>query len=452
MSILSEKIPVIFISRTHLRAVSVALEEESIVTAIADVEWTTDTLSRILSDLHEKIGDDIRVVVGEDLAYVARFSQKVGVKSDRLGVQRLAAGLIPENLNETAWDFKDIDSVSGDASEKDVQVAVVSKFFSQTIAPVFAGAGFTVNALETESCALARSISDRIDPTLVLHTEYGSNLSVAVDHGTVAATELYDEPLSPDHIETLAASIRKNSFLPISSVIISAKSAEALPDMKAALEAKGFSVQVLPLDPVIGIARKSDISGDDEAILNVNIVPQETRALGFFQNKKHTIIAALLLFLLTIFSVFALLYFDHSSSSTNVSQEIPLPETDTNETNDAVTVAPEEPADTSSNPPADAVSSEPYHLRILNGSGRKGEAARMKGALRNPEQFVIGIGNADADDYEKTVVRSKPSVPQDLILEISTSLSDSYALEENETLDEGEEDDIIIIVGLQKNE
>lgn len=88
-----------------------------------------------------------------------------------------------------------------------------------------------------------------------------------------------------------------------------------------------------------------------------------------------------------------------------------------------------------------------YDLKILNGSGKPGEAAKLENNLKAQGFSVLDIGNADRSDYKKTVVKYKEKVSSDFLKILATYLSSLFELDEPEKLADKEETDIVVIVG-----
>jgi len=88
-----------------------------------------------------------------------------------------------------------------------------------------------------------------------------------------------------------------------------------------------------------------------------------------------------------------------------------------------------------------------YKIKVLNGSGIGGAAAKGK-AILETEKFVIEeIGNAETSDYEKTVIKAKKEVPSAFLSTLKSVLEEIYLLDVNEKLEDSEEVDVVIIIG-----
>ena len=91
-----------------------------------------------------------------------------------------------------------------------------------------------------------------------------------------------------------------------------------------------------------------------------------------------------------------------------------------------------------------------YKIQVLNGSGIAGEAAKLKDLLEQEGFSVESTGNADKNDYEKTVVRANKEVPPNVINKLKEFLKKNYLVSEEEQLADTEEIGILIIIGSEK--
>lgn len=91
-----------------------------------------------------------------------------------------------------------------------------------------------------------------------------------------------------------------------------------------------------------------------------------------------------------------------------------------------------------------------YKIQVLNGSGVKGEASKVKDILEK-EQFVVqDIDNADSPNYEKTIVRAKKDVQKEYLDTLKKLLGKTYILDLEEDLEESASVDVIVIIGSSK--
>jgi len=91
-----------------------------------------------------------------------------------------------------------------------------------------------------------------------------------------------------------------------------------------------------------------------------------------------------------------------------------------------------------------------YKVQVLNGSGIRGEAAKVKELLEAEEFLIEEIGNADKLTYEGTIIKAKKEVPSEFLDRLKIVLEESYILDASEELEDSEEMDVVIIIGSSK--
>ena len=100
--------------------------------------------------------------------------------------------------------------------------------------------------------------------------------------------------------------------------------------------------------------------------------------------------------------------------------------------------------------PEEKVDLTTLNVSVLNGSGKAGEAGKVKNLLVEGgfSEDKITSGNADSYDYDETSVSVKGGLSTKVMDAVKTSLSDVYALTASEDeLEESSSYDIVIIVG-----
>jgi cytoskeletal protein RodZ len=91
---------------------------------------------------------------------------------------------------------------------------------------------------------------------------------------------------------------------------------------------------------------------------------------------------------------------------------------------------------------------EDLNIKILNGSGKIGEAAKVSDLLGEDGFIVKSTANADRYDYQKTLVEAKPSISQEVLTKIEKLLTNTgYTVETKSDLSDSGEFDLVITVG-----
>ncbi len=88
-----------------------------------------------------------------------------------------------------------------------------------------------------------------------------------------------------------------------------------------------------------------------------------------------------------------------------------------------------------------------YTIRILNGSGIKGEAAKLKAGLVAAGFKVDTLGNADTSDHVKTQVAAKEGVSTEYIKKLEEELGKSYTLDKVSKLSKTSVEDVAVTIG-----
>lgn len=99
--------------------------------------------------------------------------------------------------------------------------------------------------------------------------------------------------------------------------------------------------------------------------------------------------------------------------------------------------------------PAPVAKVSDYTVRVLNGSGIRGEAAKAKAALE-ADGFTVGtVGNADRSDVTKTQIVYKKTVSKEAVAKLKTVLGKTYALDKETELPSSasQTTDILITIG-----
>lgn len=91
-----------------------------------------------------------------------------------------------------------------------------------------------------------------------------------------------------------------------------------------------------------------------------------------------------------------------------------------------------------------------YAIKILNGGGVSGEAARQKDSLEAKGFTISTVGNADNSDYTETIIQAKEKVDKDFIAKLKSVLEDTFIVGEIEALSEDASTPIVVILGTKK--
>ncbi len=87
-----------------------------------------------------------------------------------------------------------------------------------------------------------------------------------------------------------------------------------------------------------------------------------------------------------------------------------------------------------------------YKIKILNGSGIKGEAGKVQTLVEAAGFSVLSAGNATTYDYTKTQITIKTGIDPDFISSLVETLKKDYQLEDTKTVS-SQTNDVTVIVG-----
>ncbi len=89
-----------------------------------------------------------------------------------------------------------------------------------------------------------------------------------------------------------------------------------------------------------------------------------------------------------------------------------------------------------------------FKVKVLNGSGKIGEAGKVEKLLSDAGFAVKETGNAESFDFEETEISSrKNNVPRSVVSKLKETLEKTYEVKIGEELAETSDYDILVIVG-----
>lgn len=420
---------IVYITKNKLSVVSVYLSAIAKVKILEEYDWTKETLIKVLTNVKKKYSAHIRILLGEELCYVcSTHIVSSNRKTERELVREKAQQLIPEDLQQTIWDFKEIGLTIKDKSltEKTIQVVAVVGIFYQNLRQVITEIGLTVEAIEPVSYSIARLTEKEKTPQLILHLNQTS-LLVACYHGLVVTTQTIEGLPTAEKINQYVQFVNEKFNFKIETIIA--------PDK---FKVDGVNLIIRNLNPFVGLAMKTDIHGDDEKVLNLEIkhlsLRPKTPIIGKKPptNKHWFWLAVVLIFIgLIIFIIKTPISKKfYNSRSTITPTPINIIKKKTNTTSSS------------------SLELSSYKITLLNGSGKRGEAAKLKDTLEEKGFQIISTDNADRSDYQTTIVKNHFTVQTEFQQALDKVLKTIYTEIETETFSATEEADVVIIIGL----
>lgn len=198
-------------------------------------------------------------------------------------------------------------------------------------------------------------------------------------------------------------------------------------------------------DARLGIALQESVGSTMDTTVNapresINIPPQNLEP-----QKKSKLWIILVVIIIIFAAVGGALYYFRTKAVKEITKE-EKPSTSTSQPSPTQSPIPSKfpTASESSSLKADL---SKYKIQVLNGSGIKGEASKVKDFLEEEKFVVKDIDNADTSNYEKTVIKAKKDVPKEYLDELKSVLGKTYVLDTEEELRESASVDVIIIIG-----
>jgi len=223
---------------------------------IANVDWTPDTMPDILLRFKKDIKNPVRILLSEDFVYTVNVTMPSGSYL-RDEVKKRAQELIPEDLDQTIWDFKEM------GSPTTVQVIAVAKTLLETLRRAVAKVELQIEAIEPLSFALAR-FAQAQDPVVYVYRDDGEVTVTLAQKGVVIATERLGN-IDLNTLNQFLAFAQRFSAPPKNVIFCGNTSGIDL----TSLANENFKAQVLNISPIISLAYKEDIKGKDEQVLNL---------------------------------------------------------------------------------------------------------------------------------------------------------------------------------------
>jgi hypothetical protein len=218
-------------------------------------DWTEKSLPTVLGDIAARGPQKIRVVFGEEFSYVLalKFSDK-----SREKMFPEAQDNIPDVLSNN-WDFQkenDPDFPS--------QVAAIQQHLFDFFISKLKEANFQIEAIEPQSVALARLLPK--SGVFLFAVKYEKVLFGAVRNGVVTATFVASDDDAIVAFENFLSYVKKKCKEVPKKVFVSSN----INKKTDVFSRNNLSAEIYNLDPLMGIALKKDIKGEDWKVLNID--------------------------------------------------------------------------------------------------------------------------------------------------------------------------------------
>lgn len=295
---------ILFITKSKVKITKVTLGKFK-ETIIGEFDWTQETLSNSLSKFRKIIGNSARLVLSEDFVYVALLSFPYGTILNKDIIKQKAQELIPENLNETVWDYREIPSVSS-AQSKKIQVAAVVKKLFENLSWLILKSGLHVQQIEPLSFSFSRFAKNQEKSILFIYI-YGEVFLTLVQKDAILATERLELPLNKDKLNKFIAFTKQELAVSPEKIIFCGNTGDL---NLIEYEIESIKTEIQDLSPTMSLAYKKPIKGAHEKELNIELMNNYKTHKSFNNPQKSPnlfIVGIIIGVIIIIFEIF--LYF-----------------------------------------------------------------------------------------------------------------------------------------------
>lgn len=432
---------IIFISKTTIQVVTVVVGNNPKKHIVFESSWTAETLPAILQKIKKDIGPRVRVLLHDDVTYIATLIVNSDFILNRSTIASKAQELIPDDITQTSWDFKVVNTTAITKTKgKSIVVAAIVQSFFKIFSNAVKKAGLHVEAIEPIAYALARFTQNYPEPIIIVHAATNS-LFLFSYKGELLQTDFFTTGTLDGQIkEFLSVCTKKFSLIP-HKIIVSGTNTTKLSEIN------GIKIETEHLDPLISLAFKKNLQSKNNDTLNLqlSLQPLQNKSEATPQ-KNHTkihFLLWLLLFICVIGASSGLLayYFQYppfsqkSVTRENISsqtlKETPSP---TKETENSATTT-------------TSVDLSAYTIEILNGTQIPGLAKQLSDDLTAKGVTITSSGNADVDTYTQTEIRYKPSVSEEYRMALDKLIKSIYDNSIEKNAEDNQTTDVLIIIG-----
>ena len=446
-------------------------------------------------------GRNLGLLITDDLVYV--FSSRIKYVDDsgkeideNFLVESKIRSKIPEDLSKVVWDFK---SKKLDSEYRLFQIAVTNPFTTEFILGLNKH-DFSIDFVEPLSYSLARNTADKDSLHIIISANLFQKCILIADGGYVhfAATftpnDFYselEEVLNYAESHYSYDKARKGKI----PVYISDKENASLnvkiPDaFKDTYELDILTINIFNTDIVLS----KEHHGKQDDVLNV-VPKNETNKfarmmhsmpVGKIEKSNYKLLGMIgLLILLIVVTAVVIINRNNAQSSTqNQISEVNIVDTtaqdnvventeEANQENSATDNPNDEAVGTDSQNTTDEQNNQtqtnqpnpndsenvelttefsPYNLLILNGSGFPGDASRVDQLFITAGFSGGDLGNYPSGTVEKTTIRTKASIPSNVLAKTADVLAQFDLAYSEDFLDESSPYDIEIVIGETRDE
>ena len=233
---------------------------------IGEINYSLVNLQGILAKFKKDIGDSVRLLLNEDIVYTVAVFLSIGIALDKNTIGQKAQELIPEDLNNTIWDFKKVSPAPLSGAPEIIQVVAVNKVLLEGLIQTITKAGLHIEVIEPLLIALARFVKNKETPVIMIYVNDEILLGL-VQKGAVLATQCL-RSFDINSINQFIA-FSKEKFGIVPKEVIFSGNTKGIDINQYQQSLKNIIFQIQDINPLISLAYKEDIKGKDEQVLNL---------------------------------------------------------------------------------------------------------------------------------------------------------------------------------------
>lgn len=377
-----------------------------------EFEWNGVSFDSVMGKVKKALkGAELRIVLGNDISFVTAVKAKESFLS-RENVLKMVKPWMPFEIDDECFDWKEIILAR---DEIWLQVIAVEKELLNSLSASISKYGLKVDLVTTIGVLLGEKTLGREAPVVIKWKDKEKLLVLAING-------LVDLVVSDVNEEDLMVYALQKWNLAVNPEVIPLNIDEFnLPGIVLSKKTKGEDRFVLNLPLLKGVLTENEVRS--KSIWGDEFLQKEEA-----KNPK-TMLWVLIIVLLIIMGVGA--FFLVSKLKNPASTVTPSP-------NPTLEITPE----------PTKVDLRKFQVQVLNGSGVKGEAAKIKTNLLSSGFENVEIGNTTATSEGK--ILSKDTVPEIVVNTVWEQLSIDYEMRENGMLEQDDKYDLIVIIGSVK--
>jgi hypothetical protein len=383
---------------------------------ISEVSWTNNNLIDVLSRLKVTFSSHFRVLLTDDFISITSILVSRKESKKRKTIQAKIQPIIAQNLDQTVWDYKIVANLE---KLKLAQIIYLDKeFFNQFRSAVYS-VKLKIKLIESLSTSICRFLPKNKLVFLLFR-----NLIVISYNQTPIYSKTLNKKLTQEDIGEIF-NYTKDRFKTFPQQIIFSPTGDTA---FTHYDFSGLTPEYLDINPIGGLIHSPNISGSDDSTSRLEIKNSSPIILDQTFPIKKVIIGLVLCIITVLFLIFRdnalfLPNKDHLDPSSSITPTISLT-------------------------PSPTVSLASLKIKVLNGSGITGQAAKVTELLAQNKFNVSQTSNASNYDFVTTEIQVKKSVVLSVTDLLIKSLEKEYTSTISATkLDDLSEYDIIITTG-----